>query len=101
MVPHVVPITYKLGYSELNQRCYRLYEKAKATPKTLRFSELKTLCECIGMIRDRIKGSHFIYRLEGPFYLISIQKMKDGKAKPYQVRQLLDFIEDNNLDCME
>jgi len=33
--------------------------------------------------------------------LISIQKMKDGKAKPYQVRQLLDFIEDNNLDCME
>ena len=101
MVPYVVPITYKLGYSELNQRCYSLYEKAKANPKCLRFSELKTLCECIGMIRDRIKGSHFIYLLEGPFYLISIQKMKDGKAKPYQVRQLLDFIEDNNLNVME
>jgi len=39
--------------------------------------------------------------MEDPFYLISIQKMKDGKAKPYQVRQLLDFIEDNNLDSME
>jgi len=27
--------------------------------------------------------------------------MKDGKAKPYQVRELLDFIEDNNLDVKE
>ena len=85
----------------MNKKCYGLYEKAKANPKCLRFPELKTLCECIGMIRDRIKGSHFIYRLEDPFYLISIQKMKDGKAKPYQVRQLLHFIEDNNLDSME
>jgi len=27
--------------------------------------------------------------------------MKDGMAKPYQVRQLLCFIEDNNLDVLE
>jgi len=53
------------------------------------------------MICDRVKGSHFIYKLKDPFYLISIQNMKDGKAKPYQVRQLLDFIEDNNLNVME
>ena len=85
----------------MNKKCYRLYEKAKANPKGLRFSELKTLCECIGMIRDRVKGSHFIYRFEDPFFLISIQRMKDGKAKPYQFRQLLDFIEDNNLNVME
>lgn len=85
----------------MNQRCYSLYEEAKANPRGLRFSELRTLCECIGMIRDRVKGSHFIYKLKDPFYLISIQKTKDGKAKPYQVRQLLDFIEDNNLNVME
>jgi len=53
------------------------------------------------MLCDRVKGSHFIYRLEAPFFLISIQKTKDGKAKPYQVRQLLDFIEDNNLNVLE
>ena len=85
----------------MNKKCYRLYEKAKANPKGLRFSELKILCECIGMICDRTKGSHFIYRLDDPFYLISIQRMKDGKAKPYQVRQLLDFIEDNNFNILE
>jgi hypothetical protein len=32
---------------------------------------------------------------------MSIQKMKDGMAKPYQVRQLLSFIEDNYLDFLE
>jgi len=53
------------------------------------------------MIFDRTKGSHFIYLLDDPFFLISIQRMKDGKAKPYQVRQLLDFIENNNLNILE
>jgi len=50
---------------------------------------------------DRTKGSHFIYLLEVPFFLISVQKMKDGKAKSYQVRQLINFIEDNALDILE
>lgn len=85
----------------MNKKCYGLYEKAKENPKGLRFFDLKTLCECIGMGCDRIKGSHFIYRMDDPFFLISIQKMKDGMAKPYQVRQLLYFIEDNNLDILE
>jgi len=85
----------------LNKKCYGLYEKARENPKGLRFSELRTLCDCAGLRCDRIKGSHFIYRRDDPFFLISIQKMKDGRAKPYQVRQLLYFIEDNNLDILE
>jgi len=85
----------------LNKKCYRLYEKAKANPQGLRLHEFKILCECIGMTFDRTKGSHFIYLLDDPFFLISIQRMKDGKAKPYQIRQLLDFIEDNSLNILE
>jgi hypothetical protein len=85
----------------LNKKCHKLYEKAKKNPKDLRFNELAFLCECIGMECDRTKGSHFIYKLDNPFFLISVQKMKDGKAKPYQVRQLLNFIEDNDLVVME
>lgn len=85
----------------MNKRCYELYEKAKSNPKGLRFVELKSLCECIEMKCDRVRGSHFILKMENPSFLISIQKMKDGKAKPYQVRELLDFIEDNNLDIKE
>jgi hypothetical protein len=82
----------------LNQKCIDLLEKAKNNPRGLRFSELRRLCACIGMIEDRTAGSHIIYKLEGPFYLLSIQKAWDGKAKAYQVRQLIDFIEENNLD---
>ena len=67
----------------------------------MRFSEMRKLCVCIGLSCDRIKGSHFIYKRDNPFFLMSIQKMKDGMAKPYQVRQLLSFIEDNYLDFLE
>jgi hypothetical protein len=85
----------------LNQKCSELLEKAINNPRGLRFSELRRLCGCIGMIEDRTGGSHFIYKLERPFFLLSIQRMKDGKAKPYQVRQLIDFIQENDLDKLD
>ena len=74
-----------------------LFEKAKNNPTGLRFTELKRLWKCIGMILERTAVSHLIYKLERPFYLFSIQKTEDGKAKAYQVRQLIDFIEENDL----
>lgn len=44
----------------------------------------------------KINGSHHIYKKkDDPKYTISIQKMNDGKAKPYQVRQLIDFVEEH------
>jgi len=46
---------------------------------------------------DRMKGSHYIYRRDNPLYLVSIQKMPGGKAKAYQVRQVLNFIEEFDL----
>lgn len=53
------------------------------------------------MMLDRVEGSHFIYKLGEPFFLQSIQKMKDGTAKAYQVRQLIDFIEEHDLDILD
>ncbi|MFH1515663.1 MAG: type II toxin-antitoxin system HicA family toxin [bacterium] len=85
----------------MNKKCYGLYQRAKANPKGLRFTEVMKLCKCIGLSCDRVKGSHFIYKKDDPFFLISIQRMKDGTAKPYQVRQLLSYIDDNNLDRLE
>jgi predicted RNase H-like HicB family nuclease len=49
---------------------------------------------------DRTQGSHWIFILDCPFVL-SIQKLKDGKAKPYQVRELLNIVEENGLDYSE
>lgn len=81
----------------MNPRCRKLFEKAKNNPRGLRFSQLRLLCECIGMNLDRKSGSHLIYELESPFFLLSIQQTKERKAKAYQVRQLIEFIEENDL----
>lgn len=85
----------------MNRRCIELFDRARNTPKGLRFSELQKLCRCAGMSLDRTKASHFIYKSNNPSYMLSIQKLSDGKAKPYQVRQLIDFIENQNLDVEE
>lgn len=82
----------------MNKKCYELYEKAKRNPVGIKFGELQKLCLCIEMQHVRTSGSHHIYRRKNPHYTISIQEMGDGMAKPYQVRQLIDFIDDNDLN---
>lgn len=62
---------------------------------------MQRLCECFGMTLDRTKGSHFIYHHENPSFSLSIQKTRDGKAKPYQVRQLLSLAEAHGLEVEE
>lgn len=84
-------ITLKASFS-------KLLDKARNNPAGLRFSELRRLCEEIGMVLDRVHGSHFIYKHYNPPFTISIQETKDGKAKPYQVRQLLAFVDRYDLD---
>lgn len=83
----------------MTPRCRKLLDKARRNPQGLRFDELKRLCECAGMRLARVNGSHFIYRLENPAPVtVSIQENKTGKAKPYQVRQVLQHIEVLGLD---
>lgn len=81
----------------MTKRCLDLLDKARNNPKGLRFTELQKLCECAGMSLSRTKGSHFIYKHESPSYALSIQE-DDGNAVAYQVRQLLNFIEEHKLD---
>jgi hypothetical protein len=42
-------------------------------------------------------GSHRIFTLEGIEGIINLQKTKDGKAKRYQVRQVREFLVNNQL----
>jgi hypothetical protein len=85
----------------MGSRCFELFVKAKANPRSLRFAELKTLCQCAGLQHDRTSGSHLIFRRNAPFFLLSIQRMPDGRAKPYQVRQLIELIETHKLIAEE
>jgi predicted RNA binding protein YcfA (HicA-like mRNA interferase family) len=66
----------------------KLLEKILTEPKNVQFSEMVTLVEAFGFELTRTKGSHFIFTHPEIPELINLQE-KNGKAKPYQVREFL------------
>jgi hypothetical protein len=78
----------------------KIYQKAINSPNNLQFDELCYLAEIVGFVmrkRKRKGSSHKIYKHPELGGMMNFQKGKTGKAIPYQVRQLLDFIETNKL----
>ena len=78
-------------------RWKKLLRRAKEGPANLSFDDLCKIAELAGFEeRDRRGGSHVIYKhpdisdISGA--MCNFQSI-DGKAKPYQVRQLLEKIE--------
>ena len=64
------------------------------------FRDLQRLLEKLGFRLDRVSGSHHIYIRTGVTRPINIQPL--GKdAKPYQVRQLRDIIDEFGLQLEE
>ena len=41
---------------------------------------------------ERIEGSHHVYSKDGVREIIDVQPRRDGKAKPYQVKQVRDVL---------
>ena len=74
----------------------KVLEKARRNPAGLRFSELCRLAEAFGFAFQRQKGSHRIYALERLKEIMNFQD-DSGKAKAYQVRQLLGCVDRNQL----
>ena len=74
----------------------KLLKKLLSGHKNVRFSEIVALAEAFGFQLDRINGSHHIFFHEKIPELLNLQNVK-GKAKPYQVRQMLQLIETHNL----
>ena len=76
-------------------KCDKLIEKAKNSPNNFSFTEICKLAECYGFVFQRQSSSHFIF--ENPSLnieqnrILNFQDFK-GKAKPYQVKQLLRAI---------
>jgi hypothetical protein len=80
----------------------KLYQKAKNSPKNLHFDELCSLAKSVGFEKRKLKrrtrgSSHIIFKHPALNGMMNFQKGKDGKAIPYQVRQLLEFIAANHL----
>lgn len=76
----------------------KILTKAQQSPQNVRFDELITLYEHFEFKLANTNGSHFVFsRKNDPKKRLSIQKGCEGKAKPYQVKQLLDWANENNL----
>ncbi len=72
--------------------CDKLLENARNSPANVRFTDLCHLAECYGFEYARAEGSHRMYKRPGWPKTMNFQD-KGGKAKAYQVRQLLDAID--------
>lgn len=74
-------------------KCNELLRRARANPAGPRFAQLFHLAECHGFQFARRRGSHRVYRHATARAIMTLQAV-NGMAKPYQVRQLLDVIDD-------
>jgi predicted RNA binding protein YcfA (HicA-like mRNA interferase family) len=74
----------------------KLLWKLISGSKNIRFAEAIAVAEGFGFKRDRVSGSHHILVHPEIPELINLQNVK-GKAKPYQVKQLLKIVEKYNL----
>lgn len=78
-------------------KCEKLLEKARASSSNLRFEEACKLAECHGFTLSRQKGSHRIYKSPTWPKILNFQEV-NGKAKDYQVEELLEVIDEISME---
>jgi hypothetical protein len=60
-------------------------------------ADLVSILIRLGFEERKTAGSHRIFSLKGIEGIINLQKTNDGKAKPYQVKQVREFLANNHL----
>jgi predicted RNA binding protein YcfA (HicA-like mRNA interferase family) len=74
----------------------KLLQRLLAGSKNVNFADAASCAEAFGYRLDRINGSHHIYVHDQIPEVLNLQDVK-GKAKPYQIKQLLQVIEKYDL----
>jgi len=75
---------------------HKLLTKIQGNNKNVDYNDFVTLIKAYNFRRTRGAGSHEVYRCDGVAEIVNIQN-KNGKAKPYQVKQFLTLVEKYNL----
>jgi hypothetical protein len=78
----------------------KLYQRLVAAPEAMRFREFQRILAAFGFSLDRINGSHHNYRHPLVPRPLSIQP-RGNMAKPYQIDQFLDMVEEFGLEMGE
>ncbi len=72
----------------------KILAKMRASPQSIRFDQLCLVCEhYFGKPRNKSTSHHFYKTPWAGDPLVNIQASKNGKAKPYQVRQVIEAID--------
>jgi predicted RNA binding protein YcfA (HicA-like mRNA interferase family) len=78
-------------------RLEKLYMRVASASANARFEDVVHLAEAVGFVLTRTKGSHHVFCHSERPQLRLVLRERDGKAKPYQVRDLLRTIEQADL----
>ncbi len=78
-------------------RWQRVFRKLISGSLDIRFDDFVLVSEHFGFVLDRVQGSHHVFVHPEIPELLSVQPRKDGKAKPYQLRQFLKLVEEYSL----
>lgn len=69
----------------------------QAQEKNVTFEELISLVVLLGFSLKNITGSHRVYTKTGIEEIVNLQEGKNGKAKPYQVKEVRKIINERGL----
>lgn len=78
----------------------KLLRRLLINQKNVKFNDAVSCAEAFGFRLDRINGSHHIFAHDKISELVNLQNVK-GKAKSYQIKQLLQLVEKYNLRIEE
>ena len=83
----------------MGQTVAEILEQARRSQANVRFNDLRKLVEAVGYVHRRQKGSHhvFTHAARPALPLVNLQS-DGGKAKPYQVRQVIGLIDEHKLE---
>ena len=74
-----------------------LYEKLRRSIKNIRFQDLTKAVDLFGFELVRVKGDHHIFTRSDIPQALNLQPSKNNKAKPYQIKQFLNIIQEYEL----
>ena len=78
----------------------KLYQRLLESRSSIPFRDFQRILEAFGFTLDRTNGSHRQYRHPRASRPLSIQP-RGNMAKPYQVDQFLDIVEEFGLTIVE
>lgn len=74
----------------------KLYAQLVANRTSVRFRDFQRILEAFGFALERVNGSHHVYRHPAASRPLSIQP-RGNQAKPYQIDQFFDIVEEFGL----